>query len=410
MRASQDTSIKEVNMTATLDHPEIVVGSAPINHFRVDEQDEDGNVTRMDVDGMKVRPTERFWTSLCSRYSTFGLSPKNFKLFTHEEVFNRLQNRVSDDKSRLRFTVEGIKGSDDGRLLAVATPTKPQVTIDRAAEVIGRYAASDMEYADGIVRSTHKPPHMEQFKIGPDSFANQYILETPIDGYGNPLSYLMLLRLICSNGMVGLSKAFRSEVKLGNTDVDPMFTVERYLDAYNNEEGYSAMQARFEAATTSWASISECNKVYRTLTRLASNKLFHDGKSKRVNQLAQTRTTQLGGDGASALTGSDAINLQIMRAYTATTGDLCSIYGLTHLDALSRKKMERLPAECSVYDLLNLTTEVATHYCTQQDGRWLQAEVGQLISSEYDLEGTMADHPTFQDFFVSTDGKTMAGN
>jgi hypothetical protein len=282
------------------------------------------------------------------------------------------------------------------------------VDIDRAAEVIGRHAASEMEYADGIIRSTHKPPHMEGFKIGPDSFVNQYILETPIDGYGNPLSYLMLLRLICANGMIGLSKAFRSEVRLGKGDVDPMFTVERYLDAYNNEEGYAAMQQRFEAATGSYASIAECNRVYRVLTRLASNKCFHDGKSARIEQLANGYTRQLGGDGASAIKNTDGLNLQIIRAYTATTGDLCSIYGLTHLDALSRKKMERLPAECTVYDLLNLTTEVATHYCSRQDGRFLQAEVGQMISSEYDLEGTKADHPEFQDFFLATDGKALA--
>jgi len=210
--------------------------------------------------------------------------------------------------------------------------------------------------------------------------------------------------------MVGLSKAFRSEVKLGNTDVDPMFTVERYLDAYNNEEGYSAMQQRFEAATKSWASIAECNSVYRILSKLASNKKFHDGKSDRIGQLAGDRTRQLGGDGASALDGSDLVNLSIMRAYTATTGDLCSIYGVTHLDALSRKTMGRLPAQCSVYDLLNLTTEVATHYCTQKNGRVLQAQVGQLISNEYDLEGTMVENPNFRDFFVNTDGKTMASN
>jgi len=405
-------------MTATLEHPEIITGSAPISRFKVESQDEKGRVLRMDVDGIKVRPTERFWTSLCSRYSTFGLSPKNFKLFTHEEVFNRLQKTVSDDKSRLRFTIEGNGEDGKGKLLAVTSPTKPMVEINRAAEVIGRHAASNMEYADGIIRSTHMPPHMEGFDLKiklkdgsrVDSFKHQYILETPIDGYGNPLTYLMLLRLICTNGMIGLSRAFRSEVKLGNTDVDPMFTVERYLDAYNNEEGYSAIQQRFESAAGSWASIAECNSVYRILSKLASNKQFHDGKSDRIGQLAGDRTRQLGGDGASALDGSDLVNLSIMRAYTATTGDLCSIYGLTHLDALSRKKMGRLPAQCSVYDLLNLATEVATHYCTQKNGRPLQAQVGQLISNEYDLQGTMVDNPEFGDFFIETDGKTMAGN
>jgi len=393
-------------MTATLQHPTISRGIATIDAFKVDTMGDDGKVMLLDVEGRKVAPTPRFWGSLCSRYSSYGLSPKLFKLFTHEEVFNRIKDAASDDKVRLRYTIED-KSSDmqDGTLLAVTAPNKPVVEIEQAAETIGRYAASDMQYSDGIVRSIHQPPRVEGFEIGPDKFINQYVMETPIDGYGNPLTYLSVLRMVCTNGMVGYSKAFKSEVKIGNSsDVDAMFTIARYLDSYNNEEGYAAIQQRFEAAANSYASLFECNRIYRALNRLASQNAFQEGKSELVDGLVRRRVA--GGDGASAV-DNDTLNLRILRAYTACTGDICSIYGLAHLDALTRKTMQKLPARCTVYDLFNLASEVATHFTDQRHGRVLQSEIGQLVSEDYDLEGTKKDYATFQDWFIEKDSKEM---
>jgi hypothetical protein len=392
----------------TQEPPKIDYSTTPIRAIKIEETGEKGKVTTLSIDGRKFHPTPRFWTSLCSTYSTHGLSTKVFKLFTYQEVLQRLTDVLGgDDKARIRFAFED-KGSAPGNILAITLPSKPVITYERIGDTLKRYNALTVEYGSGIVRSTHTPNHMGDFKIAGDGFAHQYVLETPIDGFGSPLIYLSLLRQVCSNGMIGYSRAFRSEISMGRGDTknaDLMFSMERALDSFSNEEGYAALRTRFEVATQSWASIGECNRVYKVLDAMGKRSLFlkdaTDG-AKLVDKMAARREAVLGvtgGDGASEASPSV---VKIMRAYSSLTGDLCSIYGLTHLDALSRKKMQQLPAKCSMYDLLNFTTEVATHHCTDKNGRLLQAEVGNFVSNEFDLEGSKTTKEQFTDWFMDT--------
>ncbi len=88
------------------------------------------------------------------------------------------------------------------------------------------------------------------------------------------------------------------------------------------------------------------------------------------------------------------------------TGDLTQIYGLTNLDALSSKRQRTLPAACKVYDLLNFASEVATHHASTQGNRTLQAYIGDLISGEFDLEGTVEQFSDWRDFFIGNDATT----
>jgi hypothetical protein len=391
--------------------PKIDYSTAPLRSIKIEEVGENGAVTALSIEDRKFLPTSRFWTSLCSTYSTHGLSTKVFKLFSHQEVLQRLTDVLGgDDKARIRFTFED-KGTAPGNILAVTLPSKPVIPYERIAETLSRYNALSLDYSGGIVRSTHTPNHMADFKIAGDGFAHQYVLETPIDGFGSPLIYLSLLRQVCSNGMIGYSRAFRSEISMGrgdNQNANVIFSLERALDSFSNEDGYAALRSRFETATNSWASIAECNRVYKVLAKMAEKGMFlqkpSDG-AKLVNRFAVRREAVIGvNPGTPEGSEASVASVRIMRAYAGMTGDLCSIYGLTHLDALSRKKMAQLPAHCSMYDLLNFTTEIATHHCAEKEGRLLQAEVGNFVSSEFDLEGSKTDSckPQFTDWFTDT--------
>jgi hypothetical protein len=391
--------------------PTIEYATTPIRAIKIEEAGSKGKVHRVSIDGRQFIPTPRFWTSLCSTYSTHGLSTKVFKLFSHHEVLQRLTDVLGgDDKARVRYAFEN-KDPTPGNLLAVTLPAKPVISFERISDTLQRYNAISTEYGGGIVRSTHTPNHMEDFKIAGDGFAHQYVMETPIDGFGNPLIYLSLLRQVCSNGMIGYSRAFRTEISMGRGDTknaDLTFSLERALDSFSNEEGFAALRTRFESATTSWASIAECNRVYKVTQAMAQHNMFLPKPTegaKLVERMSSRREAVIrashGGD-----IGSDPspVAVKIMRAYSALTGDLCAVYGITHLDALSRKKMAQLPARCSMYDLLNFTTEVATHYCSQKHGRLLQAEVGNFVSNEFDLEGSKAEgaKEQFADWFTDT--------
>ena len=97
-----------------------------------------------------------------------------------------------------------------------------------------------------------------------------------------------------------------------------------------------------------------------------------------------------------------------MNAFGKMTGDLTRVYGLANMDALSAKRQRTLPSACRVYDLLNFASELATHHAKPEGGRKLQAYIGDLVSGEYDLEGTADQFPDWRDFFVEGSAKGAA--
>jgi hypothetical protein len=336
--------------------------------------------------GEPVRPSTRFWTSLQVR---FGFSANIFKFFSHEEVFARISQVASND--RIRWCVE--RGDDGtGTVLAVTNPGSALIRHDDAMGLLRQYQAENITYDAGFVRSTHSPRVGGSFHIAGEHFRNKFIIDTPVDGFGRPSVYLSLLRLVCSNGAVGYSKAFRSELNVGRGHDGVHFALIRVLDGFNNEEGFAALRQRFESAATSWASVNEVNKLYKTLVRL-----HHRGEVRGNAPLPAA-----GGDGAEQMVGG----LSLLRAFTSLSGDLSQLYGLANLDALSVKRQRTLPTKAKVYDLLNFASEVATHHASPAGNRTLQAFVGDLISNEYDLEGTGDQLADWKDFFVANGATT----
>jgi hypothetical protein len=338
------------------------------------------------IAGTPVRPSVRFWTSLQVR---FGFSANIFKFFRHDEVFQRISEVASND--RIRWCVERDEDGK-GTALAVTNPGSALIRHDDLMGLLDQYEAENLAYANGFVRSTHSPRHGGDFTIGGDGFRNKFIIDTPIDGFGRPLVYLSLLRLICANGAVGYSKAFRSELNVGKATDGVHFALMRVLEGFNNEEGFAALRQRFESATNSWASVNEANKLYKTLLRL-----HHRGDIEGNAPLPAA-----GGDGA-----EEAYRGQpILRSFNQLTGDLTQMYGLANLDALSIKRQRTLPAQAKVYDLLNFASEVATHHATAAGNRTLQAFLGDLISNEYDLEGTGEHLGDWREFFIANKATT----
>jgi hypothetical protein len=328
-----------------------------------------------------VQPTNRFWNSLHLR---FGFTSNIFRYFSHAEVFQRISDTAPND--HIRWCVER-SSSGVNRLLAVTNPSAALMAYEDLLELLHRYDITDVRYSDGIVRSRHAPRWSDTFHIGGDGFQNKFVLDTPIDGFGRPSVYLSLLRLVCSNGAVGYSPAFRSELSVGRGDDGVLFALTRVLDGFNNEEGFAALRQRFEAATRSWASVYEVNRLYKLLARLHNRGEIKSGAAVPAH----------GEDGATRSSSS------LFHAFHEMTGDLSRIYGLANLDALSVKRQRTLPTACRVYDVLNFASEVATHHATEMGNRQVQAFLGDLLSSEYDLEGTVDQFGDWRDFFVGSE-------
>ena len=319
-------------------------------------------VAAVEMDGQLLDPSRRFWTSFFHR---FGVAEKTFRYFSHAEVFARIAEKAPSES--FRYCIER-NGKGHGRLLAVTSPDKRPLDVQAVGGLLTDHGAEDVQYQDGRITSRHVPRSGEgTFRIGGDGFENRYVMETPVDGYGVPKIHLSLLRQVCSNGAVGYTRAFRSEISVGK-DVVP--NLARALETFDNGDGYAALRNRFESAQTSWASIRESQKLYRTLTKLRD--------------------------------AGDTPKSGILRDFYAVTGRVQEVYGLANLDALNAKRQRVLPTGCKVYDLLNFASEVATHHANANGARLLQAYIGDLVSDEFDMEGTAKGVTDFQDFFVQT--------
>ena len=80
----------------------------------------------------------------------------------------------------------------------------------------------------------------------------------------------------------------------------------------------------------------------------------------------------------------------VLEQIKEVTGDPCFHYSVESPRSLNVKKRSLLPVQCSVLDLVNMATELATHHQELLDVNGqssLMAHVNRLLASEYDLEG-----------------------
>lgn len=357
--------------TSTTTQPRFSYSLASVGDIRVGkvQRSPAGKITlrELEIDGQPVIATRRFWRSFFTR---FGIAENVFRYFRPDEVFSRIQMQREDDCFRYCIAHSSDETSKSGnQLLAVTNPNRPIIRYDEIRGLLDHNGGEDIRYHNGIVTSTHAPRGgSRQFAIGGDQFRDRFCLETPVDGYGHPRLFLSLLRLVCSNGMIGHAKAFRSDVPVGK-NMDHCIT--RAIESFDNGDGYAALRQRFESSQSSWASVHECLRLNELLEALRRDKqLTQDGLIGRFRTLA---------------------------------GDLNELYGLANLDALSDKRRRILPSKARVYDLINYASEVATHHALEDGARRIQAWLGTLISEEYDLEGTADSAEEFDAFFVPSD-------
>lgn len=330
--------------------------------------------------------SDRFWHSLMAR---FGFGKGIFNYFDYSEVFERISARNSND--RLRVCVEkDDKGGN--KLLGVSNPNSPVVLHDELMEMLEKYEGENVRYHDGIIESTHVPRVTNNFDVGGDMFSNRFTMSVPIDGYGQPSTYLSLLRQVCSNGMIGLAPAFRTTLALGKgNNADVRYTIARTLDSFNHDEGFACLRQRMEAATQSWLSVNEQLTLYKTLVQL------HNNGEVEVSDKTLSETPDI-----AKWAGGESKTSPLVRSFNNMTGDVTELYGLANMDALSIKRQRTLPVRCSVYDAINFATEVSTHYAKPSGARRLNGWVGTLISDEYDMENTKDQFADFADFHVTS--------
>jgi hypothetical protein len=355
--------------------------------MQVTDTDDKGKATAVEIRGEQFVPTRRFWNSMTSNYGSLGLSEKLFNLFSHEEVFDRLSARCNEGFGYTTYEHEG-----QNFLLGARKPSKAYADHDGVMKMLQDVDAKDVEFNEhnGTLTAWHNPNHIGKFEIGGDEMIPKFVSEIPIDGFGKPSMFLSMIRTVCTNGLIGYGKAFRSEVNLGRGDagVEVIHSIRRTINSYNNEEGFEALQNRLEEATNSWASVREVAQ----LRKLLSNTAMIEPTSPKVPGRFDIEVPS---------TFENAPAYKANRAYTDLVGDIQLLYGLASDEALGEKRLATMPSKCTMYELMNFATEVSTHFVEDKTAsRKLQACVGKFLSSEYDLEGTVEAYPTFRDWHI----------
>ncbi|GDY06413.1 DUF932 domain-containing protein [Phycisphaerae bacterium] len=324
---------------------------------------------RLLLDGEPVIASDRFWASL---FHKCGFNDVVFKYFKPDEVFQRISQK--DTNAKLRFTVEQTE-NNQRRLLGVASSNTPIVGRDSALALLRAHGGEKLSYADGRLTSTHMPAGGPgHFRIGPDDFEHRFTLDTPLDGFGEPKIWVTLLRMICTNGAIGMQRAFCNPVKLGQ---EPLHALDRALSSYANADGFSAMRQRFESAQKSWASLEDVRSLERIMTTV----------------------TWGGGDAAGSR----------RNAFERMVGDIPGIYGVASLEGISPKRRRLLPSRARVYDLINFASEVSTHHAMPLAASKISAWIGTTIVDEFDLEGSAKEVNDFEALFLDQPRSSARG-
>jgi len=363
--------------------PTFETGIIPVNAFKVKMKDPSGPkskkkaVASVFLDGRELLPTERFMKSMMMR---FRFRDTIYKYFSPDEIFERI---VKVNDGMVRYCIEN--SGTVPKLLGVTNPSKAIVDYDSLTEILEKPDSRLVKarYNNGVVQSSHNTLTPWRLTIDGDIFSTQFHVDTPIDGFGKPAIYVSLLREVCANGMVGYANAFRTELNVGKKE-NVIFSLERAVQNYSNEEMYTALVDRFKSAGTTFVSVNEAMKLHKLLV-----KVYNEGGTK-LKKLVISKEA-----------GTTEQDVPIFKKFFEVVGDLNSMYGLTNMDTMTQKTQMRMPTKARMTDFINLTTEFATHHCYESGSRRLNGFIGSLIAEQYDLEGSADGTKDWNDLFLA---------
>lgn len=306
----------------------------------------------IDFRGERYSTSHRFWNSLATRV---GIGISVFNIMDYQEFFDRVSSIGKLQNARL------VEDTKKKKLLGISDGHMGLVRFNELISVLAEREATDVEYHDGIISSTHTLPSAPGLDIAGEEFVPKIVVETPIDGFGDPNIFLSMMRLACINGVIARSTAFRTRVQLARNQgaSSATFQLARVFDSFSNDEGFDALAERIQTSRQTWLSLNEAHRIFEAISHIKAGKVHSDA----------------------------------LAAFNKLTGDLSKKYGVVSLDQLSRKMRSALSTDCTIYDAINFSTELATHKINSQSNpaavKRLHGAIGAVLSNRdgFDLEG-----------------------
>lgn len=311
----------------------------------------------VNVDGQDFIATPRFRSSILG---VIGQSDSIFNLFPFEEVIERFK-----DKFPARMNTRLTLDRTSNKALGIVNEKKTIVgyrDLIKAIEANTKDGGPHFIYEEGKILSRHNPTvgfERDARELAGDAQEFKFYGDFPIDGFGSPGLFIGILRQICSNGAIAMTHAFRKQVNLPSSDkgeVDIMSILSRVLSTFSvGDKASNALVERYETARNTPASLSEFRGFCNTVDKLQQG----DGSALHLARL-QSRVARL-------------------------REDVCTDLEIGCLTAFDEKPGQRIPTRWSVYDLVNMASEAATHFDVTKYP--LHGFIGTKITSNYDLEG-----------------------
>ncbi len=330
--------------------PMITTKVVGLSDIKATDENINGKNT-IEIDGEVMKQSSRFLNSFVSR---FGFGKQTLSLFSMDEVIERLIQTRYDREIQV-----ALEHTDDGiKCLSVSSPTTKLPRVGTLIDILNNRGIDGLSYDNGILTGSFDFTRISGLKIGDDNHKSGYHIQIPLDGYGKPCTYLQLLREVCTNKMVGLGPAWKQVINIGDNN-DSEVIIRRFIDSYSNEEGIAAIQDRMEKSMITPASLSEVFKAQRLLRNIETP-VSGDRHNTPVDKWLYK-----------FLKDSDK-------------------YGIISESDISEKVLKMIPSKVSVYGLINLVTEISSHFGRDLpliEQMKLDGFTGTLISDNYDMEG-----------------------
>lgn len=319
--------------------------SIPVTPRQIAEgvvEDERGRFKAIRIEGVEYAPSGRFTKGLAQR---MRVPLSVFELFPPMEVVRRAAEVAPD--MQLRITVDEEEKKALGLIENKGHPI-PAGAVESIMRNDSRL--TKFEYREGVIKGYFDLK--ETWDIPQDSvYRVNARVTVAVDGMGTPEATLGLTRLVCTNGAIAESAAFRTKMEVKDNSGAHF---QRLLQSFSNPQGVEQLHDRLLAAIGTKASVGEVHVVDDYLRRQIRN-------------------------------AEDA--MQLRERLHDIAGNPCVRYGVTDIANIGHKRRTLLPVDCSVADLMNFVTELSTHHTSVLKCReTADALVGNFYTSNFDLE------------------------
>ena len=299
----------------------------------------EGNIAGIRIGSDAYFVNRRFINTMMS---IFGFAESLFQYFSPEELFARIIERKKDVPLRICIDrkLKQLNGVTDVKKETLPLPNVCNIVREdpRVTDILYDPKTTAMEAIFRLDDEWENPRDSR--------YRNQFHFTYPVDHCNTPTIALGLVRVICSNGLVARKRCFETDLVIEKQHGRHL---RQLLKSFNNRSGFDALKERLMVAQNTKASVNELLGVVNMFKKNIKDPLpFLD----RLNE---------------------------------TAGHPEHRYGQSRLENIRSRHRQELPTEASVLDLVNILTEVSTHFLTEKRSM-LDGYAVNMLANEFDLE------------------------